>query len=696
MGRRCIAVAVVAAALAMLLPAQAPAADAGATLLLSRPSGLGALPSTGVNNSFTGARSISTDGRFVAFISSSDGLAPDDRDTVFNVYVRDTQIGVTELVSRSTGGAAANGDSSAPTISSDGTRVAFESRATNLDPADQDEGKDVYLHVRATGSTILVSRATTSAGGAGDGPSEGPALSADGKQIAFSSEADNLSTEDADAEDVFLRDLAVTPPVTRLISRASGTSGTTLNAASRSPSIDATGTHVAFQSDGAFVTPDDNNAFSDIYVRDLSAAGLPTTLVSRADGPTGVVGNGASFTPAISGNADRVAFLTRATNFDDDNNTREDVHVRDLSSNATSLVSRADGATGAVGNGVSSPPAISASGAAVAFAATGTNLVAGLGSNGTRVYVRRPGTGTTVLASRDLDGNPARAGFQTSISADGAHVAFQSDDDGLSDDDDDDFGHVYVRRLTPGTTEYIDRPSGTDPFVGGAANSFLPATGRSVSADGRYVVFLSESNAFFPGTSDDEGAQVYRRDIVTGDTVLVSRANGPDGAPPRFGAGNATISADGSRVSFDSTGNGLVDGDSDGNNQVFVRDIPAGSTVMASRADGPDGTFAGGAGGGVISGDGNRVAFTTSAAWIPGDGDGQPDVLMRDLAAASTTLVSRADGTDGANALESSRQPSIDHTGNRIAFESDSTFDPAGSPVGEDIYLRDVGAGGTR
>src|SRR5215212_10330042 len=107
MGRRSIAVAVVSAGLAMLVPAAAPAADAGSTLLLSRPSGLGALPSTGVNNSFTGARSISTDGRFVAFSSRSDGLSPDDRDTVSNVYVRDTQTGVTEFVSRSTGGAAA-------------------------------------------------------------------------------------------------------------------------------------------------------------------------------------------------------------------------------------------------------------------------------------------------------------------------------------------------------------------------------------------------------------------------------------------------------------------------------------------------------------------------------------------------------------------------------------------------------------
>src|SRR4051812_46495061 len=134
MGRRLKAVVAVAAALAALGPPQASAADAGATLLLSRPSGLGALPSTGVVNSFAGPRSISTDGRFVTFASRAGGISPDDDDRVQNVYVRDTQSGVTELVSRSTGGAAADGDSFDPTISSDGTHVAFTSRAGNLDP----------------------------------------------------------------------------------------------------------------------------------------------------------------------------------------------------------------------------------------------------------------------------------------------------------------------------------------------------------------------------------------------------------------------------------------------------------------------------------------------------------------------------------------------------------------------------------
>src|SRR3954452_6055457 len=134
--------------LAALLPAHASAADAGATLLLSRPSGLGALPSSAVNDSFAGSRTVSTDGRFVAFESFADGLSPDDDDSVLNVYVRDTQTGVTELASRSTGGAGANGDSAQPTISADGSRVAFVSEAGNLDPADPGHDGDVYVYDR--------------------------------------------------------------------------------------------------------------------------------------------------------------------------------------------------------------------------------------------------------------------------------------------------------------------------------------------------------------------------------------------------------------------------------------------------------------------------------------------------------------------------------------------------------------------
>src|SRR4051812_28567498 len=242
MGRRFSGILVAVAALAALLPAQASAAGAGATLLLSRPSGLGALPSAAVNDSFTGQRTISTDGRFVVFESFADGLSPDDVDSVLNIYVRDTQSGVTELASRSTGGAGANGDSAQPTISADGSRVAFVTEAGNLDPADLGTDADVYLYDRTTHATSLVSRQRTAAGGQpGDATSDSPALSDDGMQIAFASDAANLSTEDGDAKDVFVRDLAVTPATTQLVSRASGVAGATQNIASNSPSIDAAG-----------------------------------------------------------------------------------------------------------------------------------------------------------------------------------------------------------------------------------------------------------------------------------------------------------------------------------------------------------------------------------------------------------------------------------------------------------------------
>src|SRR4051812_27656160 len=267
MGRRFSGILVAVAALAALLPAQASAAGAGATLLLSRPSGLGALPSAAANDSFTGVRTTSTDGRFVVFQSFADGLSPDDVDSVLNIYVRDTQSGVTELASRSTGGAGADGDSAQPTISADGSRVAFVSEAGNLDLADPGRDDDVYVYDRGTHTTTLVSRATTSVGVPGDATSDRPALSNDGTRIAFESAAANLSADDGDAEDVFVRNLAVTPPTTQLVSRGSGLTGATFDVSSNNPSIDAAGNHVVFTSAAALVTPDDSNTVSDIYLR---------------------------------------------------------------------------------------------------------------------------------------------------------------------------------------------------------------------------------------------------------------------------------------------------------------------------------------------------------------------------------------------------------------------------------------------
>lgn len=127
----------------------------------------------GNDNSFGGK--ISPDGRFVAFTSSATSLVAGDTNTYQDVFVHDRQTGQTSMISRAAGGASSNGDSGWADISADGRYVAFHSHASNLDPDDENEWKNVFLHDRQTGQTRLIP------GG------EMPSISFDGRFIASSS-----------------------------------------------------------------------------------------------------------------------------------------------------------------------------------------------------------------------------------------------------------------------------------------------------------------------------------------------------------------------------------------------------------------------------------------------------------------------------------------------------------------------------
>jgi WD40-like Beta Propeller Repeat len=166
--------------------------------------------------------SLSTDGRFVAFTSPARTLDPDDGDNSPDVFVRDLLEQTTTLVSRASGvsGAKGNRESIDPSISGDGRFVTFASRASNLDPDDAeptppDRGVgiepawDIFVRDLATGTTVLVSRATGARGSDGNGASLAPSISADGRFVAFQSFATNLHPEDSDPRgDIHVRDLA--------------------------------------------------------------------------------------------------------------------------------------------------------------------------------------------------------------------------------------------------------------------------------------------------------------------------------------------------------------------------------------------------------------------------------------------------------------------------------------------------------
>ncbi len=410
---------------------------------------------------------ISADGRFVAFSSEADNLSPDDADGVRDVFVRDLSTGVTTLVSRASGPAGAGGDdgSSRPSISADGRLVVFSSFARNLSADDEDAYEDVFVRDTVLGTTTLVSRASGPAGAGGDHASFGGVISADGTRVAFVSAAVNLSAvDDPASQDVFVRDLR--SATTTLVSRATGADGAPADANSLSPSLSADGRYVAFSSLATTLSAEDDDFFRDIFVRDLATGA--TTLVSRGAGAFGGPGNGDSFEPSLSGDGRFVAFSSRADNLSPEgHDALEDVYVRDLAVNATVLVSRASGGGGAGGDADSFAASISADGTRVAFTSEARNLSAEDGDGVTDVFVRDLPAGLTTLASRAAGPKGAAAddnAFAPDISGDGRYVAFHSAADDLSSEDLDAFANVFRRDV-----ERVPSPAGPSALGSGKA-----------------------------------------------------------------------------------------------------------------------------------------------------------------------------------------------------------------------------------
>ena len=352
-------------------PAQAAKDD---LVLVSRASGIAGVS----GDDSAGGASISADGRFVAFASAADNLSDEDDDEFLDVFVRDLLTNSTTLVSRASGaaGAAGNDFADEPSISADGRFVAFISAARNFSDEDEDGAGDIFVRDLLANTTTLVSRATTATGAAGDRFSAAPSISADGRFVAFDSAADNLSDEDDEFVDVFVRDLHA--QTTTLVSV--GADGN-----SNDPSISAGGRFVAFRSDAANLSDQDRDGTDDVFVRDLQEQA--TTLVS-------VAGDGNSRGPSISADGHLVAFESDARNLsDEDHDGNPDIFLRDVASGTTALV------TGPVIDGGALEASISADGRLVAFEAE-VSQPGGEPNLGQNIFVHDLRTDTTTFVSR--------------------------------------------------------------------------------------------------------------------------------------------------------------------------------------------------------------------------------------------------------------------------------------------------------
>jgi Tol biopolymer transport system component len=281
-------------------------------------------------------------------------------------------------VSVASDGTPGNGASDTPKISGNGRYVAFASDASNLVPGDGNGRTDVFVHDLQTGTTELVSQRASD--GPQGGTSTSPAINRDGRYVAFKSTSTNLVPNDTNGgSDVFLRDR-----VNLTIQRVSvATSGAQAQAGSGSPSISADGKTIAFDSPANNLIGADLNGATDVFVRDLTA--VTTTLVSINN--KNDEGEGSSRTPSISADGRYVAFQTTAPLVASDTNGVSDMYIHDRVPRRTKLVSTTL-QLAAVQGPSAGVPTLSGDGRSVAFQSSATDLVSPDGDHVDDVYTR--------------------------------------------------------------------------------------------------------------------------------------------------------------------------------------------------------------------------------------------------------------------------------------------------------------------
>jgi Tol biopolymer transport system component len=335
----------------------------------------------GNDNSFD--PSISADGRFVAFDSYATNLVPHDP-RAQDVFVRDLMAHTTRLVSVTLKGRPANGDSLEPSISAHGRFVAFTSSASNLVPGLTFNRYRVFVRDLVSHTTRRVSVPT--GGGSINDDADSPSISADGRFITFDSSASNLVAGAKGG--VFIRDRA--RRTTSLISV--GFRGRPANKASFEPAISADGRYVAFVSDGSNLVRGDTNDVYDVFVRDRVRRTTRRVSVSTTGHQSRQSRFDAFMTPSISAHGRFVVFASTASNLaGGDTNRGSDVFVRDTAAHTTRLVSVSVG--GGSGNGESRLPGISADASSVVFSSVASDLVPRDTNHKRDVFVRDRPTG---------------------------------------------------------------------------------------------------------------------------------------------------------------------------------------------------------------------------------------------------------------------------------------------------------------
>jgi hypothetical protein len=635
--------------------------------------------------------SISQDGAVVAFSSLANNLVPGDSNNVLDIFMLDLASTIRSRVSVGAAGLQANGRSDVASLSRDGRWLAFESAATNLVAAGATGASgqvNIYLRDVSTASNQLVSVA--SGGIAANARSQRAQLSGDGGMLAFSSLASNLVTNDNNArEDVFVFTRTNTA-ISRVSVSSAGIEGDNI---SNQPRISSDGRYVVFETAAANLAPGDSNGRTDIYRHDRQTAST-TRMSVTSNGAQALTGS--STQAAVNSDGSLIVFKTAAREFAADHpliGTGE-IYLRDVTNARTEGLSarRINGS----GVGFSADAEITPDGRFVVFTSGANNLLAGPSNIGRDVYLRNTHTGAMELISVAIGGAPANDDSNNAaISDDGRFVAFESVASNLVPGDSNNVSDIFLRDRSLGSTVLISGAAGvpgnarsSNPDISGDGNTVVfdsfatslsageignlhvlsfnrfsnvmrivnitPAGGQSngqsskpqVSRDGSIVVF--ESGATNLVTTPVGVAQIYRATgALAGGVELVSST--AVGVAANTQCFNASLSADGTRVAFETSASNL-DTRASGSRQVYLRNFNAntGSRLISERSGvvgNGDSKLA------VLSPDGSQLAFESAANnLVASDSNGVGDVFVLDLNTASlqpSLLSANAQGVPG-------------------------------------------------
>lgn len=329
---------------------------------------------------------------------------------------------------------------------------------------------------------------------------------------------------------------------------------------------------------------------------------------------------------------------------------------------ATGPITRATAGSGGMnGSGIS--PSLSQEGRFVAFESYSPSLVPGDGNNSFDIFVRDMATGLITRASTDSGGAEANSwSTAASISANGRYVAFQSAASNLVGDDANGKWDVFVKDTLTGRTSRAS----TDAAGGeGGGVSSQP----SISGDGSLVSFTSLASNLVPGDTNGV-SDVFVKNLSTGSITRIS--TGSSGEQANYYNANSSISADGRFVSFDSDATNLVPGDTNGEDDIFLKDIVTGGiTRVSTNSSGAESNGSSWAYNNPVSANGRYVAFASTATnLVPGDVNGSWDVFVKDVLTGKTTRAS----TDslGIEARDGAFDPAISANGRYVAFASRS------------------------